>query len=309
MLNFLYCFDENYNLQAFTSINSLLENINSKINIYIIHKSPSSFSKYQQILIKSKFVNKLIIYQFDKKAVNFPNLKEAHVSEATYYRLYISEHIPKSVSELVYLDPDVLCLQSPEKELKERLKKLKDSEQIVSAHTEIVNNNSNIRFDDLQMKNKNYFNAGVMLIDYQKWIDRNVSETLINTLESIKNEIELWDQDVMNSYFDGRYLELEKEFNYLNAYIQNLDENDLMTIYFVHFSGKYKPWTVKGVNIKLGNIYHDYFFKSTGKKYHIDNNWKVQALRDVIRILFSGDIFKLQYPLSYLKYCFFYFIT
>ena len=61
-------------------------------------------------------------------------------------------------------------------------------------------------------------------------------------------------------------------------------------------------------NIKLGNIYHDYFFKSTGKKYHIDNNWKVQALRDVIRILFSGDIFKLQYPLSYLKYCFFYFI-
>jgi len=308
MLNFLYCFDENYNLQAFTSINSLLENIDSKINIHIIHKSPSSFFKYQQIIIKSKFVNKLTIYEFDRKAVNFPNLKEAHVSEATYYRLFISEHIPKSVRNLVYLDPDVLCLQSPEKELNKRLKKLNDSKETISAHTETVNNNSNKRFSDLKMKNKNYFNAGVMLIDYQKWIDSNLSKTLINTLENIENEIELWDQDVMNSYFDGKYLELEKEFNYLNVYIQNLDEKELKSIYFVHFSGKYKPWTVKGVNIKLGNIYHDYFFKSTGKKYHIDNNWKVQALKDIIKIVFSGNIFKLKYPFSYLKYCFLYFI-
>ena len=39
MLNFLYCCDENYNLQFQTSVFSLLENISEKINIYLIHKS------------------------------------------------------------------------------------------------------------------------------------------------------------------------------------------------------------------------------------------------------------------------------
>ena len=33
MLNFLYCFDQNYNIQALVSIYSLLENITEKINI------------------------------------------------------------------------------------------------------------------------------------------------------------------------------------------------------------------------------------------------------------------------------------
>ena len=36
-MNFLYCFDKNYNIQALVSIYSLLENITEKINIHIIH--------------------------------------------------------------------------------------------------------------------------------------------------------------------------------------------------------------------------------------------------------------------------------
>ena len=46
MLNFLYCFDQNYNIQALVSIYSLLENITEKINIHIIHKEPETFSRY-----------------------------------------------------------------------------------------------------------------------------------------------------------------------------------------------------------------------------------------------------------------------
>ena len=39
MLNFLYCFDENYNVQGFLSMYSLLEKVDIKIQIYLIHKS------------------------------------------------------------------------------------------------------------------------------------------------------------------------------------------------------------------------------------------------------------------------------
>ena len=44
MNNFLYCLDENYNFQALTSIFSLLDNVDEKVNIYVIHKNPKSFS-------------------------------------------------------------------------------------------------------------------------------------------------------------------------------------------------------------------------------------------------------------------------
>ena len=65
-INFLYCFDENYNIQANNSISSLLENVSEQIGIYIIHKDPSTFEAY---LNKFKLNNKLDnieIFKFDK---------------------------------------------------------------------------------------------------------------------------------------------------------------------------------------------------------------------------------------------------
>ena len=43
--NYLYCFDENYNIQATCSISSLLAKNSESINIYVIHKNPKTFDK------------------------------------------------------------------------------------------------------------------------------------------------------------------------------------------------------------------------------------------------------------------------
>ena len=39
MINLLYCFDDNYNYQAFSSIISILDKVNEDINIFVIHKN------------------------------------------------------------------------------------------------------------------------------------------------------------------------------------------------------------------------------------------------------------------------------
>ena len=41
----------------------------------------------------------------------FPNLKDVHVSEATYYRLYMDDYLPDNLSSIVYLDADVVCVE------------------------------------------------------------------------------------------------------------------------------------------------------------------------------------------------------
>ena len=87
MLNFLYCFDENYNVQGFLSMYSLLEKVDLKIQIYLIHKSQIDNINIPSKILSHKNLKSLDIYKFENKDLNFYNLENAHVSEATFYRL------------------------------------------------------------------------------------------------------------------------------------------------------------------------------------------------------------------------------
>ena len=75
MINILYCFDSNYNVQAAVSINSILEKFNNDINIYIVHDNPSSFKKFEEKLKNKKNLNSLNIYRFDNTEYDFPKFK------------------------------------------------------------------------------------------------------------------------------------------------------------------------------------------------------------------------------------------
>jgi lipopolysaccharide biosynthesis glycosyltransferase len=92
---------------------------------------------------------------------------------------------------------------------------------------------------------RNYFNAGVMIINYKKWKVENVSEGLRNKVNEIYDKINYWDQDVLNSYVDGKFEELPMELNYIvdsNAKETSIPSN----ISIVHYAGKSKPWDRKG---------------------------------------------------------------
>ena len=59
MINFVYCFDENYNFQAFSSMVSLLDKVSEKINIFVIHRIedrldfiPGAIKKHINIIVK-----------------------------------------------------------------------------------------------------------------------------------------------------------------------------------------------------------------------------------------------------------------
>ena len=56
MQNILYCFDENYNIQATVSMFSLLKQTNEKINFHIIHKNPKSFESLLATIEKNQIL-------------------------------------------------------------------------------------------------------------------------------------------------------------------------------------------------------------------------------------------------------------
>ena len=253
-INFLYCFDKNYNKQGFASMISYLDKVSESINIFVIHNTDKFLDQIPDVIINHKKLNKIISYKFNEQGYFFPNLKNRHISEATYYRLFIENYLDKSLKNIFYVDPDTICVNDPIPSLKKGFQELINSEYIISARTEILKSEINnyetfyindpvIPFKRLGIDNY-YFNAGVILIDFQKWLNSKLTKKLINKLQILKNEIIAWDQDVLNSEINGNYIELSIKFN---TYQTEVNSKSISDILIIHYLGSKKPWTSRGI--------------------------------------------------------------
>ena len=300
MNNFVYCFDKNYNIQGYCSIMSLLKNCVNKVNIYIVHQDPETFNEFSNNIQSHKNLKKLTIYKFKNNDYEFPNLNNKHVSEATYYRLFLDEYLPDNIDTYLYLDADAYFIKRFEDLVYEASTNLRNSEFIVSA----LNGKGNLNHERLKLKSGRYFNAGVLLVDYKKWLKAGVSISLLKELENKENELIFWDQDLLNMYFDGNFLDLNDSLNY-NIYgdqkatknvISSISENATI----VHYSGKHKPWSPKGVVSKESFFYNKIYRELFKEKYHIVNVFSWNTLKILSKNLLTLKILKLEYPLSYL---------
>ena len=299
MLNFLYCFDNNYNFQGFTSIISLLDNVDEKINISIIHSDELLNSAIPELISEHEYLNSLSIYKFNDTNYNFPNLIGKHVSMATYYRLFIENYITNDIPILIYLDADTICLNNPINEFKKQINILENSEFTISAKTEVSYDENNFLFSRLNITN-NYFNAGVLIINLQRWKAQRISKNLINQMIDLNSKINFWDQDVLNSFFNGRYVELNNNLNHNS--VDTID--NLESINIIHYIGSKKPWYLSGIFENSSNFYHLNYYKLSKKRYHIIHLWKLSSIGDLIISIITLKILKLQKPISFLK-CFF----
>ena len=92
MYNFVYCLDENFNIQSAVSIYSLLENVDEKINLYVLHSEPNTFEKYSKKLSKHSKCESIKLIEVVTD-ISFPNIDNTHVSIATYFRIFIFKYL------------------------------------------------------------------------------------------------------------------------------------------------------------------------------------------------------------------------
>ena len=307
-LNFLYCFDENYDKQAFASMISYLDKVSESINIFVIHNTDKFLDQIPDIIKNHKKLNKIVSYKFNEQGYFFPNLKNNHISEATYYRLFIENYLDRSLKNIFYVDPDTICVSDPISSLKKRFQDLINSEYIISARTEIVKSEINnyetfyindpvIPFKRLGIDNY-YFNAGVILIDYQKWLNSKLTKKLIDKLEILKDEIIAWDQDVLNSEINGNYIELSNKFNTYQTEIKSKGISDILII---HYLGSKKPWTSRGALDLTSKYYHNNYLKFGGNAYHLLPTRKKNMIQDLFNLIFRFKFLKTEKPLALIK--------
>tara|TARA_B100000427_G_scaffold307221_1_gene294532 strand:- start:114 stop:1022 length:909 start_codon:yes stop_codon:yes gene_type:complete len=275
-MNLLYCIDKNYNEQCYTAIKSHVSNTKSPLRIYIIHQDPDTFSKE---LVESFSENKIEILEVidfqeslirdDSNLIN--DIKNSHVSIATYFRLFIDKHLPSNMTQIVYLDADVICIKNFEMEYGEIFKLMKEGNYVISSRTIGDESGNEETFQRLGLKNRKYFNAGVMFIDLELWRMKNIEKNLQNLL--YKGTYKYHDQDILNKYFDGDYLELYEHMNYL---MNQEEQYEKIIIKYVeesakllHYVGATKPWHREAADSKYSSYYQNYYSNLGLKNKHI----------------------------------------
>ena len=110
---------------GFSSIISVLDSINEKVNIFIIHKNNSDDIFIPNAINDHVNLNKLNIYKFNNKTNHFPNIEKA-----IFLKLLLSfiseDYIDDDIDFLLYLDADVICIKDPLNYIKKKISMMKE---------------------------------------------------------------------------------------------------------------------------------------------------------------------------------------
>ena len=218
---------------------SIIENNkNENIEFHIISKY---ISKENRRIIKQFAIENDIninIYIIDETIFNdLPTT--SYITKAMYNRFLIPLILKDVTDRVLYLDADIVCLNSIE-----NLKKINIDNKIIAVIEESNDYVVKKRVKDLSLTSNKYFNSGVLYININNWINRDINNKLINYTKSVKDLI-FPDQDILNVVLEKDCLYIDQKYNYTfdvryksNRYIYNLPQN----IVFLHYVGKFKPW-------------------------------------------------------------------
>ncbi|WP_125766931.1 glycosyltransferase family 8 protein [Lapidilactobacillus wuchangensis] len=180
-----------------------------------------------------------------------------------YFRLLCGELLPQQLKRVLYLDPDILVLNSvvPLWQLD-----LGESTFAAATHTGMTNLVTDLNKLRLGTDHA-YFNSGVMLIDLQR-ARQLVHFADIQDVIATKSEyLLLPDQDLLNYLYGREIKEIPEEIwnydarKYAVYFTRSLGENDLHWIMsqtvFLHFCGQPKPWEARHDN-RFTALYANY---------------------------------------------------
>lgn len=262
-MELLVTVDKNYIPPLQVMLTSLyMNNPGEKVELYLLH----SRLQEKELEPLEKQCGRLG-YKFFPVKIEDSWFSQAPVTKQypreMYYRLLAPCFLPQKLHQILYLDPDILVINSLrplwETDMKGRL-------FAAAAHTGKTNLANNINQVRLGTTNK-YFNSGVLLINLDQGRKEILPEEIFRYAGEHAKELLLPDQDILNAVFGSRTLELDD-------YLWNYDARNYSTYLLrsggvcdmdwvmgntgiLHFCGKTKPWQAGYIH-RFGILYKHY---------------------------------------------------
>lgn len=170
----------------------------------------------------------------------FPSF--AQYSAAIFTRLLIPGALQGITNRVLYLDSDILCVNNITE-----LMVMDISDSIVAVIHDNGEETVRKQRAKLKLRDKRYFNSGVLLINIDNWIANDITPLTMRTLLESDQKFTFPDQDALNIVLDGRATYIDEKWNFqynLNSFLNagEFSMGGTDKAVFIHFTGRVKPW-------------------------------------------------------------------
>ncbi|NBC81815.1 MAG: hypothetical protein GVY19_00385 [Bacteroidetes bacterium] len=223
----------------------------NKNNYFHIHLFSAKLTDNNVLKLKNLIPDEhaeLTYYKLEQE--QFDNLPTSdRISHASYYRLLMPRNISEEVNRFIYLDADVLVLGDLIPMWEQDIEG-----NIIGAIHDITGTEWRLNEKHGYNARYNYFNAGVLLIDKQAWLQNNITDQVLTYISEYPERCRFHDQDGLNAILHGKRKPISPVWNQQFAiyfvdksflddiYGNNELENALNKPGIVHFNTVEKPW-------------------------------------------------------------------
>ena len=214
------------------------------ISIHLILSEDCRDSPQLQKLMETLDIPNVSVYVYYVDETNWRELPvSGHGSTANYFRLLIPDLLPRTIEKIIYLDCDVIILDS--------LSTLWGIE-LNGAPLAAVSNMSLFESEATRLEAPymdGTFNSGVLIMDLKIFRKEGLHCKCMQKAREMGDNIVYWDQDVLNILGRHRWLKLDNCWNVqhgrtIDPFIKEKYSVDHPKI--IHFSGSgLKPWESK----------------------------------------------------------------
>lgn len=225
--------DDNYAPFVGTTIASICENTKSFCDFYILDSGISDENKAVLADLQKHYTNFSIEFVNVNPQKYFAEfIASGYLSVATYNRFLIADLYP-NLNRVLYLDVDIIV----SKDIKELFEKDIEDFCLGAIPDQGDPNYVQKLKQNLDMNQaSSYFNAGILLLDLQKWRAQNIREKLFAIERQYRGKLLCNDQDILNKCFENNYKQLGMCYNAMYP------TNDFV---IRHYFNKIKPWMLK----------------------------------------------------------------
>lgn len=241
--------DDNYASHVAVAIRSILSNAgsNDSHKFHILSTKLGSCSK-QRLKESAENGGANVSFHFlaPERLSHIPSSK---YTLNTYIRLFIAELL-KGERRIIYLDCDVLIKSS----LHDLWGTYLEGMTVAACpDASCFDGSSRNHIQSLELSpDVTYFNAGVMLIDLEKWQINRILENSLRWISMHSDKIVYADQDVLNVVLKSSIFKLDLRWNvqtqisefvcYNSQYATNEMVDAVASPAIIHFTGANKPW-------------------------------------------------------------------
>jgi lipopolysaccharide biosynthesis glycosyltransferase len=169
-------------------------------------------------------------------APNADNASFGRWSRATLARLYLDLNIPSAIDRLLYIDADAVAVSEIDGLFKADLRG--NPLGAVDDYLMPFRQKMERRQEKIGMRHgARYFNAGVLLFDWQTCLEQGLIKDARETFETRPEVFEAHDQDVLNIAFEDNWLALDPRWNTQTGILPLIEMPGIL-----HFTGRKKPW-------------------------------------------------------------------